>query len=606
LTRSSRAGAWRTRADPAPSEPSTGRSQRAGIAQLLRIHLRPYHRELSLVVGLQLIQAIANLYLPTLNADIINNGVVKGNTHYIVATGGVMLVVTLAMGVAAVVAVYWGAKVAMALGRDLRGELFRSVEDFSQMEVNRFGTPSLTTRSTNDVQQVQMLVLISLTVIVAAPIMAIGGIFMAHRMNAELSLLLIVILPIMGVVIGLIVTRAVPMFRLVQSKIDVINRVMRENLAGVRVIRAFVRTGYEERRFAEANGDLTATTLRVTRLFALLMPSIMLILNLSTVAVMWFGSLLVGDGRMPIGNLTAFLTYMMQILFSVLMATIMFVLVPRAAASADRIREVLDTEPTVVEPSRPSPAPTRQGTIEFRDVEFRYPGAEAPVLSNISFSAGPGEVTAIVGSTGSGKSTLVNLVPRFFDVSGGTVLASGIDVRELAQEDLWSLIGLVPQRAFLFSGTVGSNVRDGNERASDDEVWHALEVAQAKDFVLEMPDGLGSPISQGGTNVSGGQRQRLAIARAILKRPQIYVFDDCFSALDLATDARLRAALRTEIREATVLIVAQRVGTIMHADRIVVLAEGAIAGIGTHDELLATCETYQEIVYSQLSEEEVA
>ena len=530
----------------------------------------------------------------------------KGNTHYIVATGGVMLVVTLAMGVAAVVAVYWGAKVAMALGRDLRGELFRSVENFSQMEVNRFGTPSLTTRSTNDVQQVQMLVLISLTVIVAAPIMAIGGIFMAHRMNAELSLLLIVILPIMGVVIGLIVTRAVPMFRVVQSKIDVINRVMRENLAGVRVIRAFVRTSYEERRFAEANGDLTATTLRVTRLFALLMPSIMLILNLSTVAVMWFGSLLVGDGRMPIGNLTAFLTYMMQILFSVLMATIMFVLVPRAAASADRIREVLDTEPAVEEPSRPSPAPTRRGTIGFRDVEFRYPGAEAPVLSNISFSAGPGEVTAIVGSTGSGKSTLVNLVPRFFDVSAGAVLAGGIDVRELAQEDLWSLIGLVPQRAFLFSGTVGSNVRDGNERADDDEVWRALEVAQAKDFVLEMPDGLGSPISQGGTNVSGGQRQRLAIARAILKRPQIYVFDDCFSALDLATDARLRAALRTEIRDATVLIVAQRVGTIMHADRIVVLAEGAIAGIGTHDELLATCETYREIVYSQLSEEEVA
>ncbi len=581
-------------------------SRHAGITRLLTSYLLPYRRELALVVILQAIQAIANLYLPTLNANLINDGVVKGDIHYIVVTGALMLGVTLAMGLAAVVAVYWGAKTAMAFGRDVRGGLFRSVESFSQMEVNRFGTPSLTTRSTNDVQQVQMLVLMSLTLVISAPIMAVGGVIMALRMNAELSLLLVVIIPIMGVIIGLIVTRAVPMFRIVQAKLDRINRVMRENLAGIRVIRAFVRTAYEERRFAEANEDLTATTLRVTRLFALLMPSIMLVLNLSTVAVMWFGSLLVGSGKMPIGNLTAFLTYLMQILFSVLMATIMFVMVPRAAASADRIQEVLDSEPTVVDPEAPSRVPARLGTLEFRNVEFRYPGAEAPVLSGISFAAGPGEITAIVGSTGSGKSTLVNLVPRFYDVSGGAVSVGGVDVRELAEEDLWGLIGLVPQRAFLFSGTVGSNVRDGDVTADDDAVWHALDVAQAKEFVLGMPEGLDAPIMQGGTNVSGGQRQRLAVARAVVKRPQIYIFDDSFSALDFATDARLRAALRTEIADATVLVVAQRVGTIMHADRIVVLAEGSIAGVGTHDQLLETCETYREIVFSQLSPEEVA
>jgi ATP-binding cassette, subfamily B, multidrug efflux pump len=582
----------------------TTEHKRSGITRLLTSYLRPYGRQLSIVVVLQLIQAIANLYLPTLNADIINNGVVKGNTHYIITTGALMLAVTLVMGVTAVIAVYWGAKTAMAFGREVRGGLFRSVERFSQVEVNRFGTPSLTTRATNDIQQVQMLVLMSLTLIISAPIMAIGGIFMALRMNAKLSLLLVVIIPIMGVVIGLIVTRAVPMFRAVQVKIDKINRVMRENLSGIRVIRAFVRTDYEERRFAEANDDLTDTTLRVTRLFALLMPTIMLILNLSTIAVMWFGSLLVGSGHMPIGNLTAYLTYLMQILFSVLMATIMFVMVPRAAASADRIQEVLDVEPAIFDPPAPAASPGRLGTLEFRDVEFRYPGAEASVLSGISFVAKPSEVTAIVGSTGSGKSTLVNLIPRFCDVTGGSVRVDGVDVRELVQEDVWARIGLVPQRAFLFSGTVASNVRDGDEQASDEQVWIALEIAQAKAFVKEMPEGLEAPITQGGTNVSGGQRQRLAIARAVLKRPQIYVFDDSFSALDFATDARLRAALRTQTRDATVLIVAQRVGTIMDADRIVVLADGSVVGMGRHHELLETCETYREIVFSQVSPEE--
>jgi len=559
-----------------------------------------------LVAGLQLIQAIANLYLPTLNADIINNGVVKGDTSYIIQLGAVMLGVTLVMGVASVIAVYWGAKTAMAFGRDVRGHLFHRVEDFSQVEVNRFGTSSLTTRSTNDIQQVQMLVLMSLTLIIAAPMMAIGGIIMALRMNAQLSLLLVVVIPIMGVVIGMIVSRAVPLFRLVQAKIDSITRVMRETLGGTRVIRAFDRTAYEQARFAEANDDLTSTTLRVTRLFAILMPTIMLILNLSTVAVMWFGSLLVGSGKMQIGSLTAFLAYLMQILFAVMMATIMFVMVPRAAASADRIQEVLDTEPAIADPTQPAPAPERLGTLEFRDVEFRYPGAEEPVLSGITFMAVRGQVTAIVGSTGSGKSTLVNLVPRFYDVTGGSVAVDGVDVRELAQEDLWSRIGLVPQRAFLFSGTVGSNVRDGREDAADEEIWHALEVSQAKGFVKQMTGGLDAEITQGGGNVSGGQRQRLAIARAVVRRPHLYVFDDSFSALDFATDARLRAALRTQTKDAAVVIVAQRVGTIMHADQIVVLAEGSIAGIGTHDELLVTCDTYREIVYSQLSPDEVA
>jgi ATP-binding cassette, subfamily B, multidrug efflux pump len=577
-----------------------------GVKRLLVDVLRPYRRPILLVFALLLVQSIANLYLPTLNADIINNGIATGDTHYIVTIGGVMLLFTLLMGVASVVAVYFGARTAMAFGRDVRGRLFRRVQSFSHMELNRFGAPSLITRTTNDVQQVQMLVLVGLTLLASAPIMAVGGIVMALRLNARLSLLLVVILPVMAAVVAFIVTRAVPMFRQVQVKLDRINVVMREKLSGVRVIRAFDRDRHEEARFALANADLTDTSLRVTRLFALLMPAVMLIVNLSTVAVMWFGSFQVGHGEMPIGDLTAFLTYLMQILFSVLMATFMFVMVPRAAASADRIQEVLDVEPTVHDPRAPAPSPERLRTLELRDVTFRYPGADEPVLSGISFVARPGETTAIVGSTGAGKSTLVNLIPRLYDVSAGSVLVDGVDVRQLPQQDLWSRIGLVPQRAFLFSGTVGSNVRDGDEDAADDAVWHALSIAQAADFVRAMPEGLDAPIAQGGANLSGGQRQRLAIARAVVKRPEIYVFDDSFSALDFATDARLRTALHAETRDATVLIVAQRVGTIMHADRIVVLAEGRIAGIGTHEELLETCDTYREIVFSQLSPEQVA
>jgi ATP-binding cassette subfamily B protein len=576
------------------------------MRRLLLDGLAPYRRQILIVFGLLLIQSIANLYLPTLNADIINNGVAKGDTGYILAVGGEMLLFTLLIGVASVVAVYFGARVAMAFGRDVRSRQFRRVQSFSHMELNRFGTASLTTRATNDVQQVQQLVLIGLTLIASAPIMAIGGIVMAVRLNARLSLLLVAILPALAAVVAVMITKAVPIFRLVQVKLDRINLVMRETLAGVRVIRAFDRDRYEERRFEASNADLTQTSLRVARMFALLMPTVMLIINLSTVAVMLFGSFQVGHGEMPIGDLTAFLTYLMQILFSFLMATILFVLVPRAAASADRIQQVLDTQPAIVDPGRPAEPPARAGTIEFRDVAFRYPGADEPVLSGISFRAEPGETTAVIGSTGGGKSTLVNLIPRLFDATIGSVLVDGVDVRLLSQQDLWSRIGLVPQRAFLFNGTIGGNVRYGKEDASDEEVWHALRIAQAEEFVREMADGLDAPVAQGGANLSGGQRQRLAIARAIVKLPRIYIFDDSFSALDFSTDARLRTALLGETRDASVVIVAQRVGTIMHADRIVVLAEGRIAGIGTHEALLETCDTYREIVLSQLSPEEAA
>jgi len=576
------------------------------MIRLLRERLRPYWRQILVVLALLLVQAIANLYLPTLNADIINNGVLTGDTAYILRTGGLMLGVTLVFVLAAVVAVYWGSKVAMAFGRDVRGALFRRVESFSQAEVNHFGTPSLITRTTNDVQQVQMVVLMMLNVVISAPIMAIGGIIMALRLDVPLSAVIVIAIPVMAVFIGLILSRAIPLFMSMQKKIDRINQVTREMLSGVRVIRAFVRIGYEEQRFDAANLDLTDTTLRVNRLFALMMPTLTAILNLSTVAIMWFGSIQVADHGMPIGDLTAFLTYIVQILVAVLMATIMFVMVPRAAASAQRIQEVLETDPTIVDPAAPAADVPARGRVEFEDVEFRYPGAEDPVLSGISFTAGPGEVTAIVGSTGSGKTTLISLIPRFYDVTGGRVLVDGVDVRDMAQQDLWGRIGLVPQKAFLFSGTVASNLRDGDDHAADEELWRYLEIAQGREFVAEMPEELEAPVSQGGASVSGGQRQRLAIARALAKRAKIHIFDDSFSALDFATDARLRAALKRETTDATVIIVAQRVGTIMHADRIIVLEDGAIAGMGTHDELMQTNETYREIVASQFGEGEVA
>jgi ATP-binding cassette subfamily B multidrug efflux pump len=576
------------------------------MIRLFRTYLAPYRLTLVLIVALVATQAIANLYLPSLNADIINNGVITGDIDYILRVGAVMLAVTFLVMIAAIISVYLGAKTAMAVGRDLRGAIFRRVMAFSQAETNRFGTPSLITRNTNDVQQVQMLLVIALNIMILAPITAVGGVIMALREDVALSALLLVIVPLMGVVIGVSLSRALPLFRSMQQKLDRINQVMRETLAGIRVIRAFVRTEHEEERFDVASRDLMQTQLRVTRLFALMLPMIMAIFNLSTVAIMWFGSIQVDNGGMQIGSLTAFIQYVMQILMAVMMATIMFVMVPRAAASAERIAAILDTEESIVDPEEPASMDGARGVVEFRDVEFGYPGAEDPVLRAIAFTAEPGQTTAIVGSTGSGKSTLINLVPRFYDATGGSVLVDGVDVRDMRQEDLWRIVGIVPQRAYLFAGTVASNLRYGAPDATDDELWHALTIAQARDFVAEMPGQLEAPITQGGTNVSGGQRQRLAIARAIARDPRIFVFDDSFSALDFKTDSLLRAALREETRDATVIIVAQRVGTIMYADRIVVLDAGSVVGIGTHHELLETCETYREIVFSQLTAEEAA
>jgi ABC-type multidrug transport system, ATPase and permease components len=588
---------------------------------LLRTHMRPYRTQIGLVMALLLVQALTSLYLPNLNADIINNGIEKGDNNYILSTGGQMLLVTLLQGVCAIIAVYFGARVAMGFGRDVRAAIFKRVAGFAQVEINHFGTASLITRNTNDVQQVQMVVFMALTIMILAPITGVGGVIMAVREDVPLSGLLVVILPLMALVIGLVMRRAIPLFQAMQAKLDRINQVMREALTGIRVIRAFVRTEHEEARFDVANADLFDTSIRVNRLFALTIPTMMAILNLSTVAVMWFGSMRIDSGAMPIGNLTAFLQYLMQILMAVLMAVFMFILVPRAAVAGGRIQEVLTIAPSIVDPEQPvtlptivrahgdgsGPAPaTSAGMIEFRHVEFHYPGAEQPILHDISFTARAGETTAIVGSTGSGKTTLINLLPRFYDVTGGTVLVDGIDVRQMRREDLWARIGVVPQKAFLFSGTVASNLRYGDESATDEALWQALEIAQARTFVTEMEGGLEAPIDQGGTNVSGGQRQRLAIARALVKRAPIYIFDDSFSSLDFKTDAQLRAALQHDLRSAVVLIVAQRVGTIMKADQIVVMDEGRIVGTGRHRDLLETCETYREIVLSQLTAAEAA
>jgi ATP-binding cassette subfamily B protein len=518
-----------------------------------------------------------------------------------------MLLVSLVVVATAIVGIYYSSRTAMSVGRDLRSRLFRTVQTFSLREMNQLGAPSLITRNTNDVQQVQMFAQVALTIMITAPLTAVGAFLMAIRQDGPLSLLLLVIVPIMMVLIGSIMVRAVPLFRAMQVKIDRINLVLRENLTGIRVIRAFVRTAHEEERFAVANADLTDTTLRVNRLFALLMPALMLVMNLSSVAVVWFGGHRVAAGEMPVGNLMAFLAYLMQVLFSVMMATMVLVMWPRAAASSERLNEVLAVEPAIHDPAVPEPAmAAMRGTVEFRDVEFRYPGAADPVLTRISFTARPGQTTAIIGSTGSGKSTLVNLVPRLYDVTGGAVLVDGVDVRDRARADLWASIGLVPQRAFLFTGTIADNLRFGAPDATDDQLWRALEIAQGADFVRALPEGLEAPIEQGGANVSGGQRQRLAIARALVRDPAVYVFDDSFSALDYATDARLRAALREPTRRSCVLVVAQRVATIRTADQILVLDEGQLVGVGTHEQLMADCPTYAEIVLSQLSAEEAA
>jgi ATP-binding cassette, subfamily B, multidrug efflux pump len=576
------------------------------MGELLVTYLRPHWRVLLLVGALLVVQAMTNLYLPNLNADIINYGVVTGDTAYILRVGGLMLLVSALLGVASVVTVYFSARTSMRFGRDVRGDLFRRVEGFSLSQMHTFGVPSLITRNTNDVQQLQMLVMVGLTMMVLAPITAVGGVIMALRTNVQLSSLLLVTVPVMIVVVGLMVWRALPLFQAMQVKIDRVNGVLRENLAGIRVIRAFVRTSHEEARFAEANQDLTDTALKVTRLFALIMPTLMLIMNLTTVAVIWFGGRLIADGDMPIGDLFAFQAYIMQILLSVMMAVMTMMMVPRAAASATRVLAVLNTEPEIHDPvALPERMPAR-GRVELRDVEFRYPGAQDPVLQGVSFSLSPGTTTAIVGGTGSGKSTLVNLLPRLIDVSGGAILIDDVDIRDLPLESLWDQFGIVPQRAFLFGGTIGSNIRFGQPEATDDEVWRALEIAQAREFVDLLPEGLDAPVDQGGANLSGGQRQRLAMARCIVRRPRIYLFDDSFSALDYTTDARLRAALARETGDATVVIVAQRISTIMDADQIVVLDQGRVVGIGQHADLLESCPAYREIVSSQVSLEDVA
>lgn len=578
------------------------------LLRLLRTYLRPYRTPIVILLVLQLVQTIATLYLPSLNADIIDKGVTQGDTAYIMRTGGVMLVISLGQVICAIVAVYFGAKVAMSFGRDVRGGLFTRVQSFSAQEMGVLGAPSLITRTTNDVQQVQMVVLMAFTIMVMAPIMLVGGVIMALQEDVELSALLLVVVPVLGIVVGLIVSRMVPYFRKMQKRIDAINGVLREQISGIRVIRAFVRERREEERFAVANDRLYDTSLRVGKLMALMFPTVMLVMNATSVAVLWFGAYRVENG-MQIGALTAFLSYIMYILMAVMMSTMIFMMVPRAAVSAERIGEVLDTETTVVEsqaPVRLAARADRTGLITFSGVDFRYPGAEDPVLHDLTFTARPGGTTAIIGSTGSGKTTLLQLVPRLFDATAGSVRIDGTDVRDVSLQDLWSMIGYVPQKAYLFSGTVAENVRYGKEDATDEEVWEALEVAQAREFVEQLDGQLDAPVAQGGTNFSGGQRQRLAIARAIVRKPSVYLFDDSFSALDYATDAALRLALAPRTREATVLLVAQRVATIRHAEQIVVLDHGRIVGTGTHDELLETCETYQEIVYSQLSAQEAA
>jgi ATP-binding cassette, subfamily B, multidrug efflux pump len=576
------------------------------LIRLLRTYLRPYRRELGLVLLLQFAQTLATLYLPTLNANIIDKGVIFDNTHYILRTGGVMLAITLAQIACAVTAVYFGAKVAMALGRDVRHGIFSQVIKFSDREVNHFGTPSLITRTTNDVQQVQMLAIMTFTLLVSAPIMCVGGIILALNQDVRLSTVIVIAVPVLAVMVTLIISRMRPLFRLMQERLDNINRVLREQITGVRVIRAFVRDPQERERFGAASNQLFDVSLGAGKLMAMMFPSVMLVLNISTTAVVWFGGHLIADGSMQIGSLTAFITYLAQILTSVMMATFMFMLVPRAEVSSERIMEVIGTEPALGPPASPRAAGDAPGLLELRNVEFRYPGAEQPVLHDISFTARPGQVTAIIGGTGSGKTTLVNLVPRLLEATGGAVLLGGVDVRDLDPAALSAAVGLVPQKPYLFSGTVASNLRYGNQEATPDEMWHALEIAQGRDFVERMPAGLDSPIAQGGTNVSGGQRQRLAIARALVHKPQIYLFDDSFSALDYATDARLRAALAHEVADVTMIVVAQRVSTIRNADQILVLDAGRIVARGTHAELMDTSQTYREIVLSQLTEQEAA
>ena len=574
--------------------------------RLFQLYLRPYTPLLLGVIGLQLIQTVAALFLPNLNAAIIDDGVATNNTTVIWQLGAIMLAVSIVQISAQVGAAWFGARASMAFGRDLRQAIFDRAMSFSAKEMNSFGAPTLITRNTNDVQQIQMLVLMTAIMIVAAPLMMVGGVVMALREDPGLSWLILVAVVVLGTIIGILVTQMTPLFRIMQTRVDNLNRVLREQISGLRVIRAFVREPQEHQRFDVANHALTDTSIQVGQRMMTLFPSVFFVMNISSIAVVWFGAFRIAAGDLQVGQLTAYLAYLAQILMSVMMSTIMLMMAPRAMVSAGRIREVLDTNSSVITSANPVTTVSHHGEVTLTDVSFAYPGASQPVLSNLNLSIRPGTTTAIIGSTGAGKTTLLNLIPRLFDATSGTVSVDGVDVRDLDPNLLWTRIGLVPQRPYLFTGTVASNLRLGRPDATDDELWQALEVAQARDFVEAMPDGLDSPISQGGTNVSGGQRQRLAIARALVRRPEIYLFDDSFSALDVSTDAALRAALVPETKDAAVLVVAQRVSTIRNADAIVVLDDGAIVGMGTHTELLVSCPTYAEIVDSQFKASEVA
>lgn len=576
----------------------------ARLNRLIFTHLKPYWRELLAVLVLQVLATTMSLYLPNLNAQIIDDGVVKGDTGLIWRSGALMLLFSLVQAAGQIGATWFGALTAMSLGRDLRAAIFDRALSFSTREVRDFGASSLLTRNTNDVLQVQTIVQTTLTIIVGAPIMMVGGFIMAVREDFGLSWIIAVSVAVLGVAVSLLVIFVSPLFQRMQTNLDNLNRVLREQISGIRVIRAFIREDHESRRFEGANEDVYSVTLRASRWMVLLFPIAMFMVNISSVAVIWFGAFRIDSGDIQIGQMTAFLNYLIQILISVMMSTMLLFLAPRSAVSADRILEVLDTEPTVAPPTDPVSPQELTGVVEFRDVTFTYPGAEDPVLANVSFTLAPGRTTAIIGSTGSGKSTLVNLIPRLYDVSGGEVLVDGVDVRRLDPDALWSRIGLVPQKPYLFSGTVASNLLYGRPDATPEQMWEALRIAQAADFVEKLDGGLAAHISQGGTNVSGGQRQRLSIARALVKEPAVYVFDDSFSALDVATDARLRAALTPATADRATLIVAQRVATIRSADEILVLEHGRIVGRGTHEELLAGNATYQEIVDSQLSAEE--
>lgn len=569
-------------------------------------YLKPYSAMIAGALFFILLQSLGDLYLPTLMADIINDGVMYGDTGRIMRTGGYMLLVAGAGAVCAIVASLLSSRIAVGLGTILRSKVFGIVESYSLDEFDRIGTSTLITRTTNDITQVQMVTVMILRMMISAPIMAIGGTFLALKENSSLTWVLAVAIPLLAAVIAFIASRMIPLFKLVQIKVDRINLVLREKLTGIRVIRAFNTIEHERRRFEQANNDLTGNYIKVNRIMAFMMPSIMLVMNLTSIAILWFGGIRISNGSMNLGSLSAFTQYAMQIMFSMLMLAMMFIMVPRAQAAAVRINEVLETPPGIKDLVETKDNFSERGCVEFRDVTFSYHGAEEPALRNVSFRARPGEITAIIGSTGAGKSTLINLIPRFYDVDSGSILVDGVNVRDISQEKLRIRIGYVPQKALLFSGTIADNIRFGKEAATDKEIIHAAEVAQAKEFISGMDGGFDHQIAQGGTNVSGGQKQRLSIARALVRKPEIYIFDDSFSALDFKTDALLRAALKKELAEATMIIVAQRVGTVMDADRIIVLDDGRIVGMGKHRELLGTCEVYREIVASQLSEEEMA